>query len=95
MNSKLNLTRRKKSIILVILISTITLFSAIAFCIMMDAVNINIIGMDLEGEGYYIDGMENDRTKHDPKRWGDEDQMYKTCQSLCKQNGVNLERIEL
>ncbi len=72
-----------------------TVFTAIALCILNDAVNINIIGMDLEGEGYYMPGMENERTIHNAKRWGDEEQMFKTCQSICDRNGINLRRIEL
>lgn len=65
-----------------------TAFPAIALGILSGAKNINIYGADMEGKGYFIEGLENYRTRHDEKRWSQEKYQFDCIVEECKKHGI-------
>ena len=49
-----------------------TMFVAIALAALKGAKNIYLYGADMGGNGYYRQGLENYRTRHNEKRWQEE-----------------------
>lgn len=69
-----------------------TKFMAIALAVKNGAQQIHLFGDDMSGIGYYDKGLENCRTQHTERRWGDEN--IKTLQIIeaCAQNGITIFR---
>ncbi len=70
-----------------------TMLAAVGLAVLRGATEILIYGADLEGKGYFIDGLDNFRTNHEPARWEKEYNFYKKIQYVCLQNGIKLGRI--
>jgi hypothetical protein len=69
-----------------------TFFMAIALAIISGASQINVYGADMEGKGYFINGLENYRIRHDEKRWSNERHWFQYIIDECKSRGITINR---
>jgi hypothetical protein len=65
-----------------------TSLASIAFALKNGARRIRIYGADMKGAGYFRPGLENKRTKHDPKRWDHERERIARAVKIARNNGV-------
>jgi hypothetical protein len=70
-----------------------TAFTAIALAIIKGAKDIRLYGADMGGRGYFIEGMENYRTRHDEKRWSNERYWFEELKKCCAERGITLTRV--
>lgn len=71
-----------------------TFFTAIALAIISGAKDIRVYGADMSGKGYFIEGLENYRTRQDEKRWTSERHWFEEIVKACKDHGITLTRPE-
>ena len=71
-----------------------TFFMSIALAIINGAKQINIYGADMNGKGYFIEGLENYRTQHDDRRWSNERHWFECLIEECGKRGILLRRSE-
>ncbi len=69
-----------------------TMFMAILLAVKKGAHLIKIYGSDLNGSGYFVKGLENERTQHDLKRWANERRWFNEIVKLCAENEILLTR---
>ncbi len=67
-----------------------TMFMAIARAVIGGAREIRIYGADHCGQGYFLPGMENNRTLHTPKRWADEAAKFARVVEVCAAFGISV-----
>jgi len=72
-----------------------SLFSAIALAVKKGATLIQIYGADMAGSGYFKPGFENNRTRHNDKRWIDERFWFTEIVWVCKKFGIEIIREEV
>ncbi|MEI8350064.1 MAG: hypothetical protein WCI77_07910 [Candidatus Omnitrophota bacterium] len=72
-----------------------TMFAAIALAIKKEATFIKIYGADMDGKGYFQQGFENVRTRHNQKRWEDERFWFNEIVHVCKKYGIEIVRDEV
>jgi hypothetical protein len=70
-----------------------TTFTAIALAIINGAKDIRLYGADMAGKGYFIEGVENYRTRLDEKRWSNEHHWFECLVSECAARGIILTRV--
>jgi hypothetical protein len=70
-----------------------TLFAAIALAIIKGGKNIRIYGADMAGQGYFEQGLENCRTRHNEKRWNYERKIFAEVVDLARRHSITIERI--
>lgn len=70
-----------------------TMFMAIAYAILQGAVHIRLYGCDMVGQGYFKEGLENDRTRHNYDRWQREYNLFELLSSMCAIRGIIIERM--
>ncbi len=71
-----------------------TIFPAIGLAIISGAKEIRIYGADMAGQGYFIKGLENYRTRHDEKRWAAERHYFNSLTEECKKHGIVITKEE-
>lgn len=72
-----------------------TIFPAIALAIISGAKDIRLYGADMQGKGYFINGLENYRTQHDERRWSNERHWFNCLVKECAERGISLTREEI
>jgi hypothetical protein len=70
-----------------------TAFTAIALAIISGAKDVRLYGADMSGKGYFIEGIENYRTRHDEKRWSNERCWFECLVKECTMRGISLKRV--
>lgn len=67
-----------------------TMFFAMALAIKKGAKLIFLYGADMAGEGYFIPGLENSRTRHNDQRWNEERLMLQEIKLLCSEKNIHV-----
>ncbi len=71
-----------------------TVFPAIALAVLSGSKDIRVYGADMGGEGYFIEGLENERTQHTDRRWSNERYWFDLLVKECEKNNIIITRVE-
>lgn len=69
-----------------------TVFTAMALSVYEGGDCIELFGCDMGGSGYFREGLENSRTRHDLKRWQEESELFAQVKIACVTQGIRVFR---
>lgn len=71
-----------------------TIFTAILLAIKKGAKLIRLYGADMNGQGYFKEGLENHRTRHTDLRWEAEIREFEAVKEECLRHGIEIIRVK-